>query len=80
MPPESQMPINPYAPMVGDSLNDPINHAVDIRKKFLNHEASVKSIGLLYLLGAIFLVPIGFCTMGISAYALATNSNDMDSP
>ncbi len=80
MPPESQMPINPYAPMVGDSLNDPIHHAVDIRKKFLNHEASVKSIGLLYLLGAIFLVPIGFCTMGISAYALASNSNDIDSP
>jgi hypothetical protein len=58
MPPESQMPINPYAPMVGDSLNDPINHAVDIRKKFLNHEASVKSIGLLCLLRPMFLVPV----------------------
>ncbi len=38
------------------------------RKHYLNHEASVKSIGVLYLLGAIIVVPIGLFKV-ISAIA-----------
>jgi hypothetical protein len=36
--------------------------AEEVRKKHINHEASVKSIGTLYYLGAILMIIAGICT------------------
>ncbi|TWU42529.1 hypothetical protein [Novipirellula artificiosorum] len=50
---------NPYAPSAQTSLNPGVGGEVEqIRRYHLNHEASVKSIGTLYMLGTIFMVPI----------------------
>jgi len=51
---------NPYAPTVQVAPEAfGVNDVEQYRKTYLGHEASVKSLGLLYLLGAVFLVPIG---------------------
>ncbi|NNE00926.1 MAG: hypothetical protein HKN47_26725 [Pirellulaceae bacterium] len=51
---------NPYAPTTNISAEPIATDDVEAyRRKYLNHEASVKSIGVLYLLGAIFMVPAG---------------------
>ncbi len=54
---------NPYAPpeaQIGKSVppgeSDDLVQAEVIRRKYLNHEASVKSIGSLHYLGALFVV------------------------
>ncbi len=39
------------------------NDPESIRRHYLSHEASVKSIGTLYLLGAIIMIPVGFFIM-----------------
>ncbi len=55
-------PVNPYAP-VGSDLNAPGEIPDDVeavRRYHLSHEASVKSMGLLFLLGA-----IAACVMGV---------------
>ena len=50
---------NPYAsPSAAAAAVAPPSEVEAIRNQYLNHEASVKSIGTLYMLGAIFLVPI----------------------
>lgn len=38
------------------------------RRRYLNHEASVKSIGTLYMLGAIFMVPMGVIAVGAALF------------
>lgn len=59
-PPDIADPINPYAPTVsGGAVTPDLTDAENLRRTYLNHEASVKSIGTLYLLAAIFWVPIG---------------------
>lgn len=64
---------NPYAPtMVEATPLNPHEDAVAIRKRYLSHEASVKSIGTLYFLGAIFLVPFGLFIIGSALYGLAS--------
>ncbi len=51
---------NPYAPTSNIADADVTPDDVEAyRRKYLSHEASVKSIGTLYMLGAIFLVPMG---------------------
>ncbi|MEM9367891.1 MAG: hypothetical protein AAGD07_18010 [Planctomycetota bacterium] len=59
---------NPYAPSLGIGEADPIGASpTDVeafRKHHLNHEASVKAVGLLYLLSAIFLVFAGVLSLG----------------
>ncbi len=78
---ESPAPLNPYAPVTTEApLHNPISQAAEIRRKYLNHEASVKSIGILYLLGAIFLIPAGLFVIGLSIHAMATNSAEIKSP
>ncbi len=55
---------NPYAPTSNVS---PVEAATDVegyRKKYLSHEASVKSIGALYMIGAVFLIPMGLISLG----------------
>ena len=51
---------NPYAASLaaGPASAKPTD-AEEIRQQYLKHEASVKSIGSLYLFGAIFIVPMG---------------------
>jgi len=47
---------NPYAPPMTDDagwMGGEMSEAERIRRQYLNHEASVKSIGTLYLVGAI---------------------------
>jgi hypothetical protein len=52
--------INPYAPTATSGFVTPeLSDAETLRKTHLNHEASIKAIGTLYLLGAILLVPMG---------------------
>jgi hypothetical protein len=49
--------INPYAPTATAGLVTPeLTDAETLRKSHLNHEASVKAVGTLYLLGASFLI------------------------
>jgi len=56
--------INPYAPtMFSADMAAAPEDVEQYRKAHLSHEASVKSIGVLYLLGAIFLVPFGAFTI-----------------
>ena len=71
----SLIPENPYAISAGSmaaAINPDADSDVDsIRKKYLSHEASVKSIGLLYWLGGIFLalMSIGYFVAGMIALA-----------
>lgn len=61
---DADPPVNPYAPV---SVDQPpislVSNAVEIRKRYIGHEASVKSIGTLYLLGSLFLVSSGIYTL-----------------
>ena len=56
--------INPYAPArhVSPEVHVP-SDVESFRRAHLNHEASVKSVGFLYWLGAIFMVPMGLVMM-----------------
>ncbi len=57
-------PLNPYAPSANVAITSPEStEAESIRRKYLSHEASVKSIALLYGIGAVFLIPIGLATV-----------------
>ena len=52
---------NPYAPPLTDFaglMGSEMSEAERIRRQYLNHEASVKSIGSLYLIGAIALTVV----------------------
>ena len=55
---------NPYAPAptVAPEVHVP-SDVESYRRAHLNHEASVKSVGFLYLLGAFFMVPMGLLIM-----------------
>ncbi|EMI17845.1 putative membrane protein [Rhodopirellula maiorica SM1] len=48
--------VGPTATVIGDDVES-------MRRYYLSHEAAVKSIGILYMLGAIFMVPIGLFIM-----------------
>ncbi|WP_442507873.1 hypothetical protein SH528x_006814 [Novipirellula sp. SH528] len=56
---------NPYVPTSDMSSVAQVvgNDPESIRRHYLSHEASVKSIGTLYLLGAIIMIPVGFFIM-----------------
>jgi hypothetical protein len=51
--------LTPAAPPLPPALPLSDDSAEAIRRKHINHEASVRSIGSLHLLGAIFLIPSG---------------------
>ncbi len=71
---------NPYAAVVVEPPRaDPSSQADEIRRQYLSHEASVKSIGVLYLLGAIFLVPAGLALMGMAVYGMITADAKIES-
>ena len=51
---------NPYSPTSHVSPAEPVHgDAESIRRRYIAHEASIKSIGILYMLGAIIMIPIG---------------------
>lgn len=68
-------PINPYAPTATEgSLAPELTDAETLRKSLLSHEASIQGIGTLYLLGAIFMVPLGILAI-LTAFA-GQNASD----
>ena len=66
--------INPYAPPSADvtPAMGGIDDAESIRRQFLNHEASIRSIGFLYLLGF-----FGMVLLGISSLFMLFSSETM---
>ncbi|TWT79419.1 hypothetical protein CA13_08190 [Planctomycetes bacterium CA13] len=66
---------NPYSPPSGGGMAGPVaagnNDAERTRNQYLSHEASMKGIGLLYLLGSVLLLFMGVLTLigGIATLA-----------
>ena len=68
-------PSNPYAPTSASAaapgfaqgLSPELSHAEAIRRQYLSHEASAKSIGTLYLIGAFLIVPLGVGAIVVTA-------------
>lgn len=59
------MDTNPYQPPQAEILVPPdVSDAVTIRKAHINHEASVKSVGTLFLLGGLLFVIAGVTAFG----------------
>jgi len=71
---------NPYAPTSGASNLGTAGNAssgdVATRNEFLSHETSLKSIGLLYILSAIFMFVCGFFALLIGAGTLLQGKLD----
>jgi hypothetical protein len=64
------MSSNPYAVQTTEFMTAPMTgDAESTRKKYLTHEASVKSIGTLYYLGGYFGLLLGFLYAGMSISA-----------
>ena len=56
------MDTNPYLAPATSSLPPPLSGSADneaIRREHINHEASIKTLGALYLLGGILIIPGG---------------------
>jgi len=56
------MDTNPYLASTTSPIPPPLSGSVDheaIRREHINHEASIKTLGALYLLGGIFMIPGG---------------------
>lgn len=48
------------------------SEAEAIRRQYLKHEASIKSIGTLYMIGAVILIPLALFLIGASVFAMLT--------
>ena len=69
---------NPFQSPLADTSPTMGTEAEVIRNEYIKHEASVKSIGLLYLLGAIFIIPISIILMGAAILgATATTTQEL---
>ncbi len=57
--------VNPFAPTahVEETIASPVADVHRYREYHIAHEASVKSIGVLYYLGAIVLIPVGIASV-----------------
>jgi hypothetical protein len=62
---------NPYAPPEArvDDVSDAPSEAEAIRREFIKHEASVRSIGILYYIGGVIMIlgTLGFLVAGLGA-------------
>jgi hypothetical protein len=68
---EIPMSSNPYAVQTTDYMTSPAaGDAESVRRMYLNHEASVKSIGTLYYLGGFFGLLAGVFYLGIGVVAV----------
>jgi hypothetical protein len=65
--------INPYAPssLPSESMPERSDEPEQIRRKLINREASIRSIGSLYVLGAVLMMVAG---AGVMAHVILTNS------
>lgn len=55
---------NPYAATIAsDDRSGALTEAEIVRKKYLNHEASIKSMGTLFMLGAVLSIPLAVITV-----------------
>lgn len=81
MSPDFDSTVNPYAPVVAQpgSLAQS-SQAEQIRRTHLSHEASIQSIGALFLLGAFFVTLAGVFLIAYSLYALITGAPQPNSP
>ncbi len=72
------MDSNPYAsPLATNTMTPPVpSDAESIRKQYISHEASVKSLGLLYLLGATLMVLVGSVMLGAITFGGAPGNAD----
>lgn len=61
----SDLQPNPYAPAVVTTPQAD-NDVEAVRRRYLSHEASIKSIGVLFLLGGLLGLALGWIAMGIS--------------
>lgn len=78
--PNAPVATNPYAPTAHvSSPTEGLSDVETYRRTYLNHEASVKSIGFLYLLGAIFLVPVGALVL-VGAFGVVVNAPAQGDP
>jgi len=55
--------------VTGASFSPELTDAENLRNTYLNHEVSVKSIGFLYLLGAVFMVPAGIIMLAMAPFS-----------
>ncbi len=65
---------NPYATPGADLNVGSVNHAETLRREYLNHEASIQSVGILYYLGFGMLV-ITFITMVVASVESESGSD-----
>lgn len=78
LPPDPEGTINPYAPpeaQIGEGSLSPsgdLSEVESIRRKFLSHEASIKSVGSLHYLGAIITL---LAAIGMGAILVTTNDS-----
>ena len=74
------MNTNPYAsPAAVNYVDAPLTDAGAIRKRHLSHEASVKSIGSLYMLGAILMVLSGGVMLVVTLVGVAWTAAPVES-
>jgi len=71
---EFSMDVNPYAPVTDAALNPYTGVGDDVeatRRRFLSHEASIQSIGVLYLIGGVLSVLYGafMISMALAGFA-----------
>ena len=79
-PRSSEVPINPYAAPAVETA--PVaaegSPAEVVRKLHIKHEASVKSIGTLFLLGAALLLIMATTVFGLSVASLMSGNNALE--
>lgn len=77
---EFDPPVNPYAPVIAQPVGlAQSSQAEQIRRNHLSHEASIQTIGALFLLGAFFVTLAGVFLISYSLYALITGALQPDS-
>jgi len=59
--------LNPYNAPISSTIENAPGGAEAIRNQYLSHEASVKSIGLLYMLGGILGILVRYDVWGDAA-------------
>ncbi|QDV82751.1 hypothetical protein [Planctomycetes bacterium TBK1r] len=70
--------LNPYAPTSHVSETEGLESDVEsYRRRYLNHEASIKSVGILYLIPGVLLLVFFVAMAGMAAVSLLVDGNGM---
>ncbi|MCS7470692.1 hypothetical protein NZK35_28910 [Stieleria sp. ICT_E10.1] len=70
--------LNPYAPTSHVSETEGFESDVEsFRRRYLSHEASIKSIGFLYLIPGVLLLVFFVAMLGVAAVSLLVDGNGM---